>query len=699
MSERLLDSEKGITKSNVVNGVWNKVSQKDDNTLQEFEKFNECWKAAENQLKSDKIKEKHVGINFKKDVSGSVAAPKGCPFSSLGNNLFQSPAATEAQVNCALLSEQVRRELGKCIDLSFLPKECKPVWKNKCFTSYKYRMIDGSCNNQIHPTWGKSGTPFMRMMTPVYGDGVSSIRTSKKGEPLPNARFLSQKLYSKKLKPDIEESLLFMYFGLFVDHDMLETGISSGNLPCCDEKFLKFPESRSKECLEIAVSPDDPFYGPRNVRCLGVVRSMPVNGECVGRREQLNAATSYLDGSAIYGSTMEKMKSLRSFSKGQLRSQDINKTPFMASSDNTGYTCGTPSEPHKCFDAGDSRVNMLVELTAMHTLWYREHNKLAEELQRINPKWTDETLFQEARRILIAELQYITFKEFLPLLLGDEAMDYFKLNIDNGKYYNGYDDTIDPSVFNVFGAAAFRFGHSLAQDVVHLVGPDNSTVESIPLRETYFNPELLYHKGLDYLLRGAVSQQLRAVDSYISKEIREHLFQAAGKDFGHDLAAVGIQRGRDHGIPGYTKWRLACGLSEIKTWVDLKSVMDEERVKTLKEVYQFVEDIDLIPAGLAEEQVEGSLLGPTYLCLIGRQFKKTRQGDRLWFELQDKLGSFTADQLKEIYKSCMARIVCDNSDDMKKIQKLPFKVPSPENLLLDCETIPKVNLSEWKSIN
>ena len=61
---------------------------------------------------------------------------------------------------------------------------------------------------------------------------------------------------------------------------------------------------------------------------------------------------------------------------------------------------------------------MLITLTALHTIFVRHHNHLAEGLSHINPFWDDERLFQEARRILIAQMQHITYNEYLPVVLG-----------------------------------------------------------------------------------------------------------------------------------------------------------------------------------------------------------------------------------------------------------------------------------------
>jgi hypothetical protein len=93
----------------------------------------------------------------------------------------------------------------------------------------------------------------------------------------------------------------------------------------------------------------------------------------------------------------------------------------------------------------------------MQTLFNREHNRIAVQLAKLNPSWNDETVYQETRRIVIAQLQHIVYNEFLPLISGDTSLAPLKTN----SYYTGYDSTINPSLYNEFTTAAFRFGHSL----------------------------------------------------------------------------------------------------------------------------------------------------------------------------------------------------------------------------------------------
>lgn len=115
-----------------------------------------------------------------------------------------------------------------------------------------------------------------------------------------------------------------------------------------------------------------------------------------------------------------------------------------------------------CFEAGDARANEQIQLTTLHTLFMREHNRVAKELSYINPYWNDEKLFQEARQIVVAQMQHITFNEFLPLVIGREKIYEYGLELEQpGHYYQGYDSKINAGIRVEFQAAAFRYGHSI----------------------------------------------------------------------------------------------------------------------------------------------------------------------------------------------------------------------------------------------
>lgn len=97
-----------------------------------------------------------------------------------------------------------------------------------------------------------------------------------------------------------------------------------------------------------------------------------------------------------------------------------------------------------CFFTGEIRVNEQLVLTVMHTLMAREHNRVAKGLAEVNPHWDDETLFQEGRRINIAEIQHITYNEFLPILLGKDVMEKFGLVLEKEVRKSAKYDIVTP---------------------------------------------------------------------------------------------------------------------------------------------------------------------------------------------------------------------------------------------------------------
>jgi hypothetical protein len=114
------------------------------------------------------------------------------------------------------------------------------------------------------------------------------------------------------------------------------------------------------------------------------------------------------------------------------------------------------AESGKCFKAGDMRASEQPGLAALHTIFLREHNRIVGKLQEINTHWDDERLFQEGRRIMGAMNQHITYNEFLPRIIGLNAMNRYGLRVRTEGYSNEYDRTCNPAIFNEFATAAFR---------------------------------------------------------------------------------------------------------------------------------------------------------------------------------------------------------------------------------------------------
>lgn len=85
-------------------------------------------------------------------------------------------------------------------------------------------------------------------------------------------------------------------------------------------------------------------------------------------------------------------------------------------------------------------------------------------MSRSNIHWSDERVFQETRKIVYSIIQHITYREFLPIVLGPEVMELFELKLQDRNFFQGYDTRVNPAIANSFAAAAYRFGHSMVQN-------------------------------------------------------------------------------------------------------------------------------------------------------------------------------------------------------------------------------------------
>ena len=157
------------------------------------------------------------------------------------------------------------------------------------------------------------------------------------------------------------------------------------------------------------------------------------------------------------------------------------------------------------FILGDMRINEHHGLTGIHTIWMREHNRVAKELKQYHSRWNDEKLFEEARRIVVAEYQHITYNEWLPIILGEAYMQEFGLRTTSRGYSQAYfgegarPEQFDPRVTNEFATAAFRFGHSLIPPTFFAdIKRGRKTKQSYDLKTAFFNPkEFRADKGGD----------------------------------------------------------------------------------------------------------------------------------------------------------------------------------------------------------
>uniref|UniRef100_A0A182RSK5 Chorion peroxidase n=1 Tax=Anopheles funestus TaxID=62324 RepID=A0A182RSK5_ANOFN len=563
----------------------------------------------------------------------------------------------------------------------------------------RYRRFDGRCNN-VEPggsLWGSAGYPMERLLPPAYGDGIWAPRiVSHTGRYLPSARKLSSTLFADLNHPHASRNVLFMQFGQFLAHDFSRNKAIETKAKCCTEDGTGRVKNAPPGCMPIPVSSGDDFYSQHGVRCIHFMRSAvaPMR-DCgaVGHGRQMSGVSHFIDGSPIYGTSSKQAHELRAHEGGRLKSlfhkRFHNELP---PPDRSKDSCDPGAE--MCFLTGDGRSNQLISLVAVHTLFLREHNRLARRLQQLNPHWSDGTVFQEARRIVVAQLQHIAFGEYLPKVIGPRYTSLYRLHLpDYGTYSEFYNHHTNPAVSSEFTVAAFRFGHSTVPSKLELKdGP-------VDTWRTFLNPTRFREKHFyDDLLEALQHQPMQSVDELFSTSLTRFLDVKPGKQYGVDLAAINIQRGRDHAVRPYNDYRRLGGKVSASSFDDFGT----ELGKKLRSLYSHPDDVDLYVGGVLEPPVDGGVVGETFAELIADQFSKFQHGDRYFYSNgpETNPGHFTLPQLKEIQRVTMASLICANAGDPHRMHVLPdaFGLPHDGNRPVDCTAheIHRLDLSWWR---
>ncbi|RMG84533.1 MAG: hypothetical protein D6714_07720, partial [Bacteroidetes bacterium] len=503
-----------------------------------------------------------------------------------------------------------------------------------------FRSFDGQGNNPNHPTWGRVSAPLIRAAPPAYADGVMMPG----GADRPNPREVSNMLFQQDdlLDDPLGLSDFVWAFGQFIDHD------------------ITLVPDNEQEPLFIFVPPGDPWmdpYGWGNA-LIPMARSAfdPATGtDPDNPREHFNAITAFIDGSAVYGSDKKRADWLRTFQDGKLKMSAGNLLPFNTI-DGEKDSPVDPQAPEmadpvgisdKHFVAGDVRANENVLLLTLHTLFAREHNRLCEALKSENPDWTDEKLYQEARRRVGAAIQAIVYQEWLP------AMGMNLLN------YQGYDPFENPGISNVFSAAAYRLGHTLINSNIGRLDESGDILPqgNLSMKDAFFNPEEIENAGgIEPYLRGMAAQPQQDCDVKVIDDLRNFLFGLPGQG-GLDLAAINIMRGRERGIPDFNTVRQAFGLDPVADFYALTSNLAWADKLTL--LYGDINNLDAWVGMLAEDHVPGALFGQTILTIMTRQFSALRDGDRFYYENDP---AFSPNEITDLKNTTLADIIRRNTN-------------------------------------
>ena len=502
------------------------------------------------------------------------------------------------------------------------------------------RSFDGRQNNLTQPDWGAAGTHIFRVTSSGYADGISEPG----GQGRPNPRYISNVLFDQQESiPDkLEMSDYTWVFGQLIDHDLV------------------LVEDEFSEPAFISVPAGDVHFDPNGTGAAFIPMFRSHYDTLTGTstdnpRQHINEITSWLDASMVYGSDQERADWLRTFSQGKLKVSEGNLLPFNTFSGElvdeidpeAPFMADNVPSNDRLFVAGDVRANEQPLLIALHTLFVREHNRLCDELKREYPDWTDEQLFQHARRINIGLVQAIVYEEWLPAM-GIEI-----------EPYSGYDPSVNSNITNIFSAAAFRLGHTLVNASILRMDEHGETMTggNLGMRDGFFKPMTVRDiGGISPFLKGMATQTQQLLDCQVISDLRNFLFGQPGQG-GLDLAAININRGRERGLPDYNTVRKDFGLPQVNTFSEITS--DVTAANDLETLYGNVNNIDPWVGMLAEDHVPNTIVCPTIETILSDQFQALRDGDRFYYEIDPGLSE---EEKTDIKNTRFSDIIRRNTD-------------------------------------
>lgn len=471
------------------------------------------------------------------------------------------------------------------------------------------QTYDGTYNHSYN--YGKVGDIMGRYVNAIYSDTGDTFEDG--GEP--NPRDVSNAICDQPGSNDNPDNMssMFWLWGQFMDHMIVLT-------------------NHNDESITIDVTGDsvyDPGSAGKNINMSRSEYFIEF-----GKRQQRNYLSSFIDATAVYGSNETRLNFLRTGTNGLMKL--TNNLPPL----NTEGLPNAVNTTDFYYVVGDVRGNEHLALTAFHTLWVREHNYWAAQFLAANPTWSDEQIFQKARRYVISEIQAINYNEFLPVLLGESCA------------LNAYDADVDTRIYNEFATSAYRYGHTMVTESTDIRNPTTGAlVNQLALDSLFFNPTLLkdgtYTVG--QILLGFVKQLSQKLDEKITGSMRNAL--VGGDPF--DLASLNIKRNREHGIAKYHQVKDALLGGTVTGWDDILAPGALSTALQAEYGAGGWNELDLWLGCLVETKQPGSPLGAVAHYIIKDQFQRLRDGDKYFYlwnsELtQAEIDSIDATTLKDV---------------------------------------------------
>jgi len=560
---------------------------------------------------------------------------------------------------------------------------CRWINSERLPGNYEKQRYDGWYNNLAHPEWGSVDSHLARKVPASYSDGVYMMG----GLNRPNPRKLSE-LFMKGedgLGSVMNRTTLFAFFGQLVTSEILMASESGCPIEMHKIDIEKCDEMYDAQCTGHKFMP---FHRAWYDHKTGQSPNSP--------REQINRMTSWIDGSFVYSTSEAWVNAMRSFSNGTFKSGDVAGMPPRNHDRVPLFTAPAPhimkmANPEKMLLLGDPRTNQNPAILAIGIVFYRYHNVMAKVVQQSHPDWSDEEIFQRARRLVVATLQNIIMYEYVPALVGQLV-----------PAYDGYHSEIHPGVTHVFQSAAFRFGHTMIPPGLYRRDgrcnfkstPDGAA--ALRLCSAWWDAaEVILNNSVEEFILGMASQIAEREDSLLCSDVRNKLF--GPMEFSRrDLGALNIMRGRDMGLPDYNAARVSYRMEPVTEWEQINPELAKEQPDLFGRLAELhggdLSNLDVYLGGMLES-THGP--GPLFSTVIKEQFARIRDSDRFWFENTGN-GMFTPAEIQDMRRITfhdVIRATLDVGDG--EIQKNVFffreSDPCPQPSQLNASTLTPCN--------
>lgn len=559
------------------------------------------------------------------------------------------------------------------------------IISEKIYSQSEKQRYDGWYNNLAHPEWGSINSHLLRKAPAAYNDSVYMIGTYMKGgAKRPSARRLSRLFMrgTDGMASSENRTALLAFFGQVVTNEIVMASESGCPIEMARIEIEKCDEMYDKECRGERYIP---FHRAAYDRNTGQSPNAP--------REQINQMTAWIDGSFIYSTSEAWLNTMRSFENGSLLMEREGLMPVKNTMRVPLFNNPVPHvmrmlSPERLFLLGDPRTNQNPALLTFAIVLHRWHNVIANRVKNQHSDWTDEEIFQKARRIVVATLQNIVVYEYLPAFLGAEL-----------PAYTGYQPETHPGVSHLFQAAAFRYGHSLIPPGIYRRDKNCNFIKTpmgdpaLRLCQMWWDSDDVFrHTTIEELLRGMASQISEKEDAVLCSDVRDKLF--GPMEFTRrDLGALNIMRGRDNGLPDYNTARRAFHLPPKKSFEEINPELFETHPELLKNLISAYEgnldEIDVYIGGMLESK--GGRPGELFTAIILDQFNRIRNADRFWFENEEN-ENFNKKEIEDLKKVTFWDIIVNSTlVGPDEIQRNVFKFtegdPCPQPLQLNASLL------------